>query len=233
MGQLSLNLIAISVFLVTFMTLLGPLVQIPQAVPAIAAVTVVAIAIIDQAQWNGTVGNLLLGSFNRFSAGQQQRVLHHEAGHLLVAHLLSIPVTDYSLTAWEAWRKGLPGQGGVQFDTSILETAVGNGQIPAQLLNRYCMVWMAGVAAEQLTFGDALGGQDDRQKFTILWQQLGRTVQQGLAQQRWALLQAKTLLAQHEEAYQALLQAMAEQSPVGDCQALLTERGATPTAQSS
>ncbi|NJN20170.1 MAG: hypothetical protein HC812_01880 [Leptolyngbya sp. RL_3_1] len=112
MGQLTLNLIAISVFLVTFTTLLGPLVQIPQAVPAIVAVTVVAIAIIDQAQWNGTVGNLLLGSFNRFSAGQQQRVLHHEAGHLLVAHLLAIPVTDYSLTAWEAWRKGLPGQGG-------------------------------------------------------------------------------------------------------------------------
>ncbi|NJN20169.1 MAG: hypothetical protein HC812_01875 [Leptolyngbya sp. RL_3_1] len=121
----------------------------------------------------------------------------------------------------------------MQFDISALEAAMGNGQIPAQLLNRYCMVWMAGVAAEQLTYGDAVGGQDDRQKFTILWQQLGRTVQQGLAQQRWALLQAKTLLEQHEETYQALVQAMAEQSSVGDCQALLTERGATPTAQSS
>ncbi|MDA0265952.1 MAG: ATP-dependent Zn protease [Cyanobacteria bacterium] len=233
MGQLTLNLIAISVFLVTFATLLGPLLQIPQAVPAIAVVTVLAIAIIDQAQWNGTVGNLLLGGLNRFSAAQRQRVLHHEAGHLLVAHLLSIPVTDYSLTAWDAWRKGFPGQGGVQFDTATLEAAMGTGQIPAQLLNRYCMVWMAGVAAEQLMYGDALGGQDDRQKFTILWQQLGRTVQQGLAQQRWALLQAKTLLEQHREAYQTLVEAMAEQSPVGDCQALLTEKGAKPTDQPS
>ncbi|MGD1905712.1 MAG: ATP-dependent Zn protease [Leptolyngbyaceae cyanobacterium] len=233
MGQLTLNLIAISVFLVTVTTLLGPLVHIPQGVPAIATVTVLAIAIIDQAQWNGTVGNLFLGGFRRFSAVQQQRVLHHEAGHLLMAHLLSIPVTDYSLTAWEAWRKGFPGQGGVQFDTASLETAVGEGQIPAQLLNRYCVVWMAGVAAEQLMYGEALGGQDDRQKFTILWQQLGRTVQQGLAQQRWALLQAKTLLEQHGEAYQALVEAMAEQTPVADCQALLIENGATPTDQSS
>ncbi len=231
MGQQTLNLIAISVFLVTFTILLGPLMQIPQAVPAIAVVTVLAIAIIDQAQWNGTVGNLFLGGLNRFSAGQQQRVLHHEAGHLLVAHLLSIPVTDYTLTAWDAWRKGFPGQGGVQFEITTLEAAMDAGQIPAQLLNRYCMVWMAGVAAEQLMYGEALGGQDDRQKFTVLWQQLGRTVQQGLAQQRWALLQAKTLLEQHGDAYEALVQAMAAQSSVGDCQALLTAKGAKPTDQ--
>jgi hypothetical protein len=233
MSQLTLNLVAISVFLVTVTTLLGPLVQIPQAVPAIAAVTVLAIAIIDEAQWNGTVGNLFLGGLRRFSAAQQQRVLHHEAGHLLIAHLLSIPVTDYTLTAWEAWRKGFPGQGGVQFDTATLAETAATGQIPAQLLNRYCMVWMAGVTAEQLVYGEALGGQDDRQKFIVLWQQLGRTVQQGLAQQRWALLQAKTLLEQHSEAYQALVEAMAAQTSVEACQALLISNGATPTDPSS
>lgn len=233
MGQLTLNLIAISVFGVTLTMLLGPLVHIPQGVPAIATVTVLAIAIIEQAQWNGTIGNIFLGGVRQFSAGQQQRVVHHEAGHLLVAHLLSIPMTDYSLTAWGSWRKGFPGQGGVQFDTVTLEAAMGEGQIPAQLLNRYCMVWMAGVAAEQLMYGEALGGQDDRQKFTLLWQQLGRTVQQGLAQQRWALLQAKTLLEQHSGAYQVLVEAMATQTSLEACQVLLIENGAIPTDQSS
>lgn len=160
MGQVTLNLIAITIFLTTMAALLGPLVHISPGVPAIVIVTVLGLAIVDQFSWQGTLGNLVVGSLSRLAPEQRQRVIHHEAGHFLVAHLLGIPVTDYSLTTWEAWRKGFPGQGGVQF----LEGPLTTGQLPAQLLNRYCTVWMAGIAAEQLTYSNALGGQDDCQK---------------------------------------------------------------------
>ena len=231
MGQVTLNLIAITIFLTTMAALLGPLVHISPGVPAIAIVTVLGLAIADQFSWQGTLGNLVVGSLSWLAPEQRQRVIRHEAGHFLVAHLLGIPVTDYSLTAWEAWRKGFPGQGGVQFDTAALETPLATGQLPAQLLNRYCTVWMAGIAAEQLAYGDALGGQDDGQKLTGVWQQLGRS--QPATQQRWAILQARTLLEQHPTAYAALVQALATGESVSDCQALLQQHGATANLAAS
>ncbi len=221
MGQLTLNLVAITIFLVTMATLLGPLLKIPQAVPVIAIATVLSIAVLDQACWNGIIGNLLTDRVSRFSEEKRQRVLHHEAGHFLVAFLLDIPVTDYSLTAWDAWRKGLPGIGGVQFDTTSLEEPLAAGQIPAQVLNRYCTVWMAGIAAEKKVYGEAKGGQDDRQKFGILWQQLQRPFQEGQVRQRWAVLQAKSLLDKHADAYTSLVTAMAEGTPAAECITLL------------
>ncbi|NER79660.1 MAG: ATP-dependent Zn protease [Leptolyngbya sp. SIO1D8] len=221
MGQLTLNLVAIAIFLVTMTTLLGPLLQIPQAVPVAAITTILSLAIVDQASWNGTVGNLLINSLTRLSGEERQRVLHHEAGHFLVAYLLDIPVTDYTLNAWDAWKKGLPGLGGVQFDTVALEEPLSTGQIPVQVLNRYCTVWMAGIAAEKKIYGQAQGGQDDRQKFSILWQQLQRPLQEGQMRQRWAIIQAQNLLDKHTTAYETLVTAMAEETPVDDCLALL------------
>lgn len=217
MSQPTLNLVAIVIFMVTAMTLLGPLLNIPQAVPAVAIAAILGVAILDQASWNGTLGNLMMNGWSRFSEEERQRVLHHEAGHFLVAHLLDISVTDYTLTAWEAWRKGLPGLGGVQFDTADLDAILATGQLPAQVLNRYCTVWMAGIAAEKVVYGEAQGGQDDRQKFSILWQQLQRPFQEGQMRQRWAVIQAQDLLKKHTEAYESLVAAMAEQQPVENC----------------
>ncbi len=237
MGQITLNLVAITIFLVTMTALLGPLVQMSPVVPAMAplgwsltiAITVIlGIATLDQIMGQGTLGNLIIGSLSRFSPQQRQRIAHHEAAHFLVAHLLDIPIQDYSLNAWEAWRKGLPGQGGVRFDTTDLEAPLAQGKISAQMVNRYATVWMAGIAAEQWIYGEALGGQDDQQKFAILWQQLGRSSQERQTQQRWAALQARTMLEHHQDAYRALVAAMTAGESVADCQALLVP-GLAPT----
>ncbi|MDB9526713.1 ATP-dependent Zn protease [Oscillatoria sp. CS-180] len=221
MSQTTLNTVAIAIFLVTMSVLLGPLLDIPQAFPAIAIVSVLGVAIIDQASWNGTLGNLFVNGFNRLSGDERERVLRHEAGHFLVAYLLDIPVVDYTLNAWDAWKKGMPGVGGVQFDTADLDTVLKTGQLPAQMLNRYCTVWMAGIAAEKMVYGQAQGGRDDLQKFSILWQQLQRPIQEGQVRQRWAVLQAQNLLEKHKEAYDELVNAMAEDAPVRDCLDLL------------
>lgn len=224
MGQLTFNLVAITIFGVTMMALVGPMINLSPVVPAIAIAAVLGVATVDQTSWGGTLGNLLIDGCSRFSAQHRQRVICHEAGHFLVAQALEIPVTGYTLTAWEAWRQGFSGQGGVQFDTTTLEASLSQGQLPAQLLNRYCMVWMAGIAAEQLIYGEALGGRDDRQKFTLLWQQLGRPAQEGLTRQRWAALQARTLLDTHAEAHAALMTAMEQGRSPADCQLLLQQK---------
>jgi hypothetical protein len=234
MGQLTLNLVAITVFLGTMAMMLAPLLHIPQGVPVVAIAAILSVATLDQAGWNGTLGNLRVNGLARLSGEERQRVLHHEAGHFLVAFLLDIPVTDYTLSAWQSWRKGIPGLGGVQFDTTGLDTSLQTGQLPAPVLNRYCTVWMAGIAAEQHVYGEARGGQDDRQKFTLLWQQLQRPQAEGQMRQRWAVLQAKTLLEKHAELYQALVAAMALGTPAADCitllQAQVTPELAEPTS---
>lgn len=228
MGQSTLNIVAITIFIVTMGMLVGPLVHLPQSVPVLAIATLLGIATLDQTSFNGTIGNLLIGSLNRLSGEERDRIVHHEAGHFLVAYLLDIPVTDYTLSAWEAWKKGLPGLGGVQFDTTDLDATLKTGQLPAQTLNRYCTIWMAGIAAEQLVYGQAQGGQDDRQKFSILWQQLQRPIQEGQIRQRWAVLQAKTLLENHQAAYESLVAAMSDNLPSADCLTLL-QRQIQPT----
>lgn len=229
MGQLTLNLVAITIFTVTMASLFGPLIHLPPAVPAIAIVTVLGVAILDQTSNNGTLGNLLVNGLSRVSPEARQRVLHHEAGHFLIAELMEIPVTDYTLSAWEAWKRGLPGQGGVQFDTALLETTLATGTLPAQVLNRYCTVWMAGVAAEQWIYGEAIGGQDDRQKFATLGQQIQRPFQESQMRQRWATLQAKSLLEKHEAAYHSLVEAMEAGASVADCRAAIALH-LTPTS---
>jgi hypothetical protein len=230
MGQRTLNIVAITIFLVTMGMLLGPLINIPQAVPVVAIAAILGIATVDQTSWNGTLGNLLFNSLDRLSGEERERVLHHEAGHFLVAFLLDIPVTDYTLDAWEAWKKGMPGQAGVQFDTTELDAMLQTGQISAHLLDRYCTVWMAGIAAEKIKYGQAQGGQGDRQKFFMLWQQFQRPLQEGQMRQRWAVLRAQTLLETHQDAFEALVAAMAATAPTETCLALLQEQMATTTA---
>jgi len=93
MSQLSINLIAISVFLMTFSVLLGPLINLSPTIPAVATLTVLGLATVDSFSWQGQGGNLLLDWIARMtSAEHRDRIVKHEAGHFLVAHLLGIPI---------------------------------------------------------------------------------------------------------------------------------------------
>lgn len=231
MRDVTLNLIAISVFTFTLSSLLGPWLHLSPVVPVVATVGLFGLITLDQTGLQGRLGNILVDWLSWASPEHRERVLRHEAGHFLVASLLGIPVVDYSLTTWEAWRKGLPGQGGVVFNTEALETDLAQGQVPAQVVDRYCRIWMAGIAAEQICYGQALGGADDRRTFSQLWQSLDRPLGEATLKQRWATLQAKTLIEQHQTAYAALVVAMGQREPVEACQQLIqTSVGNAETA---
>jgi hypothetical protein len=230
MRDTTLNAIAVVIFATTMASLLGPVVHLSPAVVAGVAATGLGVFALDQLNLQGRIGNLITDALAWFSPDHRQRVIHHEAGHLLVALLLDIPVQGYTLTTWEAWRRGLPGQGGVIF--GFEDDAVSGDRLTTltpQWLDRYSQVWMAGLAAEQMVYGNALGGDGDVQALRQLWRGLGKSDLEATIKQRWATLQVKTLLENHQPAFEALVQAMAERASVATCRDLVQQSEIQPT----
>lgn len=210
--QSALNLIAIGIFAMTLSTLLGPLFHLSPFVPAIATFSVLSLATLDTLGWQGQGAAILLELLGRSSPEDRDRVLKHEAGHFLVAYLLEISLTGYALSTWEAFRQGQPGRGGVVFAPVELTQ-----QVSPAVLQQYCTVWMAGIAAETLIYGSAEGGVDDRQQLRNALVQLGRQPSEAMQQERWSILQAKTLIQEHLPAYEALTSAMQQRASVEEC----------------
>jgi hypothetical protein len=123
--------------------------------------------------FQGKGGMTVLDWLARFSPENPDRILHHEAGHFLVAQLLGIPVTGYTLSAWEPWKLGQPGQGGVTLEDSEIAKQLEKGKTGVSMVERYCNIWMAGIAAENLVFKSAEGGGDDKAKLNQFLQALG------------------------------------------------------------
>jgi hypothetical protein len=217
MNPLSLNLVAITVFLFTMSALIGPLLHLSPTVPAIAAAGLLGLVTIDTLGWQGRGLTMALDAIAGTSAERRLRVTQHEAGHFLVAHLLEVPISGYTLTAWEAFKQGQNGRGGVQFDDRQLLEQLQQGTISDRLLNRYATIWMAGIAAETLLYGTAEGGDDDRLQLRSILSQLRPAISDISARERWALLQAKTLLESHPETYKQLVEAMEQRLSVAEC----------------
>jgi hypothetical protein len=218
MNQTAINLIAISVFLMTLSTLLGPLIHLSPTIPALTMLGFLGIATLDNFSFQGKGGTIVLDWLARFSPTYKERILHHEAGHFLVAQLLGISVTGYTLSAWEAWKMGQPGQGGVILEDGEIAKQLERGKIGVSMVERYCNIWMAGIAAEMLVFNSAEGGGDDKAKLNQFLTALGFEEKIFEQKQRFHLLQAKNLIQENWENYQALVEAMRRGASVIDCQ---------------
>jgi hypothetical protein len=231
MNQLSLNVVAVGVFAMTFSVLLAPLLRIPEEWPAGIIFVILTTTTLDAIAGKSQGATLFLDWFARFSPEYRDRVLHHEAGHFLVAHKLGFPITDYSLNAWEAFRKGNGGQGGVQFDATALETALQTGTLANQPLDHLCMAWMAGIAAEQMIYGNVEGGEADRFTLQQVLVQLKLPPSSIENKQRWAILQAQNLLKAHQPAYDSLLLALQERRSIAQCYEMI--QSSAPSSTSS
>ncbi|PPS43292.1 ATP-dependent Zn protease [Chroococcidiopsis sp. TS-821] len=221
MSQTALNLTAIAIFLMTMTALLGPMFNLSPTLPAIATFSLLGLATLDSFSLQGKGGTLVLDWFASFSPQHRDRIIRHEAGHFLVAHLLGIPVTGYALSAWEALKQKHPGQGGVSFDDTEVASQLAQGTISTQLLDRYCTIWMAGVAAETLVYERAEGGADDRQHLHTVLSSLGFSAASVELKQRFCSLQARNLLQQNWAAYEALINAMRQRLDVAECRNLI------------
>jgi hypothetical protein len=223
MNQTAINLIAISVFLMTLSTLLGPLINLSPTIPALTIIGFLGIATLDNFSFQGKGGTIVLDWLARFSPTYKERILHHEAGHFLVAHLLGISVNGYTLSAWEAWRKGQAGQGGIILEDNEIAQQLERGKIGVSMVERYCNIWMAGIAAEMLVFKSAEGGGDDKAKLNQFLTALGFEERIFEQKQRFHLLQAKNLIQENWDSYQSLVEAMRKGVDVEECKKLIGE----------
>lgn len=222
MQQTAFNLIAIGIFVMTLSVLLGPLLNISPVIPAVATLGILSLFTLDTLSWQGKGVTLLLDSLS--SSQHRERVVRHEAGHFLVAYFLGIPVTGYTLTAWEALKQGYPGASGVRFDTDALsEKGNANGEMRL-ILDRFCTVWMAGIAAETLVYGNTEGGAEDKQKIRDALIPLGHSERECQQKQRWAQLQATTLLEKYQASYESLVNAMEQRASVTQCCQIIQDR---------
>jgi hypothetical protein len=141
-----------------------------------------------------------------------ERVLRHEAGHLLVAHLLGCPVQSLALGSWDALFKdtaggGLSGAGTSFFDPELNAASI-KGRVTRSVVDRFSIIVMAGIAAEALCFGEAEGGSDDEESLTVFLSQTIQSNQNIPEQARWAATNALTLLKEHRDVYDRLVTAL-------------------------
>ena len=221
MPQTALNLIAIGIFLMTMTTLLGPIFNISPIVPAALTFGILSLATADTLSWNSRGVSLLLDLFA--SKEQRQRIINHEAGHFLTAYFLGIPITGYTLTAWEMIKRGQLGRGGVDFETQTLTNKPFNFKEMRLTLDRFCTVWMAGVAAEKIVYGNSQGGAEDRGQLRQALTMAGLPEVACNQKERWAQLQATNLITRHQKSYEALVEAMKQRYSVEECYAAIQQ----------
>jgi hypothetical protein len=219
--DISLNILAIGVFVMTISSLLSPILHISPFIPAGATFGILGLLTVDNFTFESKGLTLFLDLFA--SQEQRQRIIHHEAGHFLTAYFLGIPIEGYTLTAWEALQAGYYGRGGVIFDTTEVTEKPINFAKTRLTLDRFCTVWMAGIAAEKLSFDNAEGGAEDYQQLKIALNLAGLSPQDYDQKARWGHLQATNLLKRHEKSYQALVQAMTQRKSVAECCFIIQE----------
>ncbi|MBE9222839.1 ATP-dependent Zn protease [Cyanobacterium stanieri LEGE 03274] len=221
MQQTGLNILAITIFTVTLSVLLGPLLNISPYIPAGGTFIILSLITVDTLSWENKGVNLLINIFA--SAEQKERIIYHEAGHFLTAHLFNIPIKDYTLTAWETLKKRNGGTGGVIFDIDFLEKKGQDMREFNLLIERFGVVLMGGIAAEKLQYHNSEGGQEDLLKFAEIYAPITLTNSNLEMRKRLALLQATTMIETHNEAYLKLIEFMRQRKSVEECQGLLNE----------
>lgn len=215
MNVTATDLLAIAIFTITMMSLVGTMVGLSPVVPSAIAISLLSAWGIDIGFYQGKFGAYFQVWLRARSAKYRERVSYHEAGHFLAAYVLGFKVLNYKIAGVVGQSLGeiladdtFAGiEGGVEIDL---------GDIPnsANLLDRYCTVYMAGIAAEQIMCeGETEGGLDDIQR---LRKAIVNTPNP-MTQERWSLLNAKNLLSDRRIVLVALAAQMLNGASVEDC----------------
>jgi hypothetical protein len=212
MNQLTLNAIALSIFAMTLSVLLGPFLNISPFLSTGLTFVVLSAVTFDSFRFQSLGLTVVLDTFAQLFPGYRQRILHHEAGHFLVAHLLDLPIESYALSVREALQQDASaGQGGVR-----LKPLKGDPD-PIWLKNnatKLCAVWAAGGIAEGLKHRSIQGNEDDMQQLRSTVKALGLNV---ALHERQAKIDATQLIQQNWTSYEALVPLLEQRRSVADC----------------
>jgi hypothetical protein len=205
------------VFGMTLSILLGPFFNLSPFVPTGLTFIILSAVTFDSFRFQSLGLTVVLDTLAQLFPGYRRRILHHEAGHFLVAHLLGLPIESYTLSVREALQQGIPGQGGVRLKQ------IERGQNPNWLqenVTKLCAVWAAGGITEALKHGSTQGNEDDMQQLRRTVKALGLNV---ALYERQAKIDVKQLVQQHWPSYERLVPLLEQRRSVSECCAAIDQ----------
>jgi hypothetical protein len=206
LGRIGARSAGVAVFAVSLAALLVPAAGLsPWLVAAPAAVGVVALTL-DAARFGGRGGHLLAETLPG-GAARLRRVAVHEAGHALVAEAEGVPVRRVLVGSLACLREGLSVGGSTEFEPPA------SVRLPLEDLRRWSRVLQAGMVAEQLLYGESLGGADDRALLGRLWGLSGHDVATAQREQRRARREVLQSLRLERQGLESRAEALLTSAP--------------------
>jgi hypothetical protein len=196
----------VAVFAVSLAALLVPAVGLSPWLVAIPAGLGVVAVTLDAARFGGRGGHLLAEALPG-GQGRLRRIAVHEAGHALVAEAESLPVRRVLVGSLACLRAGLEASGSTEFEPPA------SARLPLEELRRWSRVLQAGMVAEQLLYGESLGGADDRALLGRLWGLSGQDVDTAQREQRRARREVLQRLREGQAELEARADALLASAP--------------------
>ncbi|MFZ9228491.1 MAG: hypothetical protein ACO23C_00565 [Prochlorococcaceae cyanobacterium] len=196
----------IAVALVSVLAVLAPLLGLsPWLITLVAALALGSLTV-DAARFGGRGGHLLAEAL---PGGQSRlrRIAVHEAGHLMIAAAEAIAVQRVLVGSLACLRAGISSGGCTELQPPV------SAKLPLAELRRWSRVLQAGIVAEHLHYGEAIGGADDRAQLGRLWGLSGYDVETAQREQRQARREVEQTLRASEQVLIARAEQLAQAAP--------------------
>lgn len=195
-----------AVAIVTLLAVAGPPLGLSAAWITVGVITALVAISLDAAAFAGMGGHVLAealpGGLERL-----RRIAIHEAGHGLQADDEALPIGEVlvgSLACLKAGRRSL--------GSTALEPPA-QAKLSAEDLRRWSRVLQAGMVAEELIYGEARGGADDRALLGRLWGLSGYDVETAQREQRRARREVLQALRQRRPLLEQRATVLLEAAP--------------------
>ena len=196
----------LAVGLISLAAILGPALGLsPWIVTLIAGLGLGGLTL-DAARFGGRGGHVLAAALPGGRA-RLRRIAIHEAGHLLVARQEEMAVRQVLVGSLACLRAGLNTSGSTELEPPA------HAKLPAEELRRWSRVLQAGMVAEQLIYGQSVGGNDDRALLGRLWGLSGQDVDTAQREQRRARREVEAQLRASEQQLQSEADALLALAP--------------------
>lgn len=144
---------------------------------------------------------VFIDKFSQVFPDYRERVVAHEAAHLLIGYLMGVPVTSYNL--------GI-GQEHVEFAEAKIQARIITRDLSDAEIDALAVVAVAGIAAEGLKYEEVMGQTADLfdlQRILLRSSsKLSNVQQQNIT--RWAVWRAAALLKKYSAEHQAVQEAL-------------------------
>ena len=196
----------LAVGLISLAAILGPALGLsPWIVTLIAGLGLGGLTL-DAARFGGRGGHVLAEALPGGRA-RLRRIAIHEAGHLLVVRQEEMAVRQVLVGSLACLRAGLNTSGSTELEPPA------HAKLPAEELRRWSRVLQAGMVAEQLIYGQSVGGSDDRALLGRLWGLSGQDVDTAQREQRRARREVEAQLRASEQQLQSEADALLALAP--------------------